>query len=31
MLNEIHSEICVGKHLSVAFSTENGLKQGDNL
>jgi hypothetical protein len=29
--NEIHSKICVGNYLSVIFSKENGLKQGDVL
>jgi hypothetical protein len=30
-LNETYSKIRVGKHLSVAFPIQNGLKQGDAL
>jgi hypothetical protein len=30
-LNEPHSIICVGKHLSDMFLIQNGLKQGDAL
>jgi hypothetical protein len=30
-LNETNSKICIGKHLSDKFSTQNGLKQGDAL
>jgi hypothetical protein len=30
-LNETYSKIHIGKHLSGAFPTQNGLKQGDAL
>jgi hypothetical protein len=30
-LNETYSKVCMGKHLSDAFSIQNGLKQGDAL
>jgi hypothetical protein len=30
-LNETYSKIRIGKHLSGAFPTQNGLKQGDAL
>jgi hypothetical protein len=30
-LNETHSKIRTGKHLSGAFPIKNGLKQGDAL
>jgi hypothetical protein len=30
-LNETHSEVCIGKHLSDNFPIQNGLKQGDAL
>jgi hypothetical protein len=26
-LNETHSKVCIGKHLSESFQIENGLKQ----
>jgi hypothetical protein len=30
-LNETHSKVCTGKHLSERFPIQNGLKQGDAL
>jgi hypothetical protein len=30
-LNETYSKVCIGKHLSDAFSIHRGLKQGDAL
>jgi hypothetical protein len=30
-LNEMHSEVHIGKHLSDSFLIQNGLKQGDAL
>jgi hypothetical protein len=30
-LNEMHSEVHIGKHLSDNFPIQNGLKQGDAL
>jgi hypothetical protein len=30
-LNEVYSKVCVGKHLSDTFPTQNGLKQQDAL
>jgi hypothetical protein len=30
-LNEACNKICIGKHLSVSFHVQNGLKQGDAL
>jgi hypothetical protein len=30
-LNETHSKVCIGKHLSDSFPIQNGLKQGDAL
>jgi hypothetical protein len=30
-LNEIYSEVCIGKQLSDKFPIQNGLKQGDAL
>jgi hypothetical protein len=30
-LNETHSKLHVGKHLSDSFAIQNGLKQGDDL
>jgi hypothetical protein len=30
-LNETYSKVCIGKHLSDSFPTQNGLKQGDAL
>jgi hypothetical protein len=30
-LNEVYSEVRIGKHLSDAFPIRNGLKQGDAL
>jgi hypothetical protein len=31
MLNETYSKVCIRKHLSEHFPTDNGLKQGDAL
>jgi hypothetical protein len=30
-LNEMYSEVRIGKHLSDSFPVQNGLKQGDAL
>jgi hypothetical protein len=30
-LNETYSKVCIGKHLSDSFPTQNGLKQGEAL
>jgi hypothetical protein len=30
-INEMYSEVCIGKHLSDDFPIQNGLKQGDPL
>jgi hypothetical protein len=30
-LNEIYSEVRIGKHLSDSFPIQNGIKQGDAL
>jgi hypothetical protein len=30
-LNEIFSKVCIGKHVSDSFPTQNGLKQGSAL
>jgi hypothetical protein len=30
-LNETHSKVCIGKHLSDSLPIQNGLKQGDAL
>jgi hypothetical protein len=30
-LNETYSKVSIGKHLSDAFSIQNGLKQGNAL
>jgi hypothetical protein len=30
-LSEMYSKVHIGKHLSVKFSIQNGLKQGDAL
>jgi len=30
-LNETYSKDCTGKHLTIAFVTHNGLKQGNAL
>jgi hypothetical protein len=30
-LNEIYSNVCIGKHMSDSFSIQYGLKQGNAL
>jgi hypothetical protein len=30
-LNDMHSKVCIGKHLSDNFPIQNGLKQGNAL